>query len=507
MIRIEVTRRSIPTVLLAALFAVLAAAASAQTYGRFTVEFEPALQSRPYTGRVYLLIGPPNPPEPRRTLSDWFLPPAVYAFDVVDHDPSVPIVFDAPAVQYPQPFEKLPAKQYMVQAVAPRNPDSCKPGEGEGDLFSEAVKCTVDPARTDRLTLRLSKSCEEPKFQQIGRFRYFEMESKLLSDFHKRPVKMRASVLLPTDWKSQPNATWPTVYTVTGFGGTIDDLRMFAGTMMTTPEAQRTLNVLPDATCHYGHSVFADSETNGPWGRALVEEFIPAVEAEFRGAGMAERRFVWGVSSGGWASLWLGVTYPEHFAAIYAHAPDPVDFRSFQNINLYDETDSFYVQKDGSRRPIARFGGRPSLWYDDFVKREEAVGDGGQIRSFEAVFSPRGPDGRPLPVFDRATGRIDPAVVKAWERYDINKVLERNWDMLGPRVRGKLNVIVGADDNFYLEGAVVLLRETMKKLGSDGHVVVVPGMGHTADVTAVRSMYRKAAATGAVGALPAKPGS
>ena len=39
---------------------------------------------------------------------------------------------------------------------------------------------------------------------------------------------------------------------------------------------------------------------------------------------------------------------------------------------------------------------------------EDVIGDGGQLHSFEAVFSPLGHDGRPRPLWDRATGAMDP---------------------------------------------------------------------------------------------------
>lgn len=41
------------------------------------------------------------------------------------------------------------------------------------------------------------------------------------------------------------------------------------------------------------------------------------------------------------------------------------------------------------------------------------------------MFSPRGDDGRPRPLFDRTTGVIDREITKAWEAYDIRLVLER----------------------------------------------------------------------------------
>jgi len=109
---------------------------------------------------------------------------------------------------------------------------------------------------------------------------------------------------------------------------------------------------------------------------------------------------------------------------------------------------------------------------------EEVLGPGGQLHSFEAVFSPRGSDGKPVRVWDRRTGAVDTDAAKAWEKYDTRLVLERNWPTLGPKLRGKLHVYMGELDTFYLEGATRLLHESLKKLGSDAVVEMRPGHDH-----------------------------
>ena len=109
---------------------------------------------------------------------------------------------------------------------------------------------------------------------------------------------------------------------------------------------------------------------------------------------------------------------------------------------------------------------------------EVVFGRGGQLFSFEAVFSPKGADGQPKPLWDRATGAIDAKVAESWQKYDIRKILEKNWDKLGPKLAGKLHVYMGADDTFYLEGATILLQKTLKDLGSDAKVEIFPGRDH-----------------------------
>ncbi|MCA1686826.1 MAG: hypothetical protein LC745_12830, partial [Planctomycetia bacterium] len=186
----------------------------------------------------------------------------------------------------------------------------------------------------------------------------------------------------------------------------------------------------------------------------------------------------------GWSSLWLQVTYPDAFGGVWSTSPDPVDFRDFQKIDLYAPGANVFRDPVGKRRPIARMGTRVVLYYDRFSKMEDVIGDGGQLHSFEAVFSPLGPDGRPRPLWDRATGAVDRAVALAWQKYDIRLALERGWPALGPKLQGKLHVVVGDRDNFYLEGAAALLKSSLRNLGSDAVVEVVPGRDHSTVVDA-----------------------
>ena len=57
-------------------------------------------------------------------------------------------------------------------------------------------------------------------------------------------------------------------------------------------------------------------------------------------------------------------------------------------------------------------------------------------------------------------------------------ILERNWPTLGPKLRGKLHVYVGAEDTFFLEGGVSRLKQSLEKLGSDAAIEILPGHNH-----------------------------
>jgi hypothetical protein len=137
-----------------------------------------------------------------------------------------------------------------------------------------------------------------------------------------------------------------------------------------------------------------------------------------------------------------------------------------------------YTDEQGQKRPLARDRGRVMIWYEDFAKMEVPYGEGGQLRSFEWVFSPKGADGLPAPLYDRQSGAVDHATAEAWKKYDIRMLLEQNWKQLEPKLKGKIHVFVGDQDTFYLDSAVVRLQETMSKLGSDAVIEIVPGKDH-----------------------------
>ena len=133
-----------------------------------------------------------------------------------------------------------------------------------------------------------------------------------------------------------------------------------------------------------------------------------------------------------------------------------------------------FTDKEGKNRPIARRGSTPMLFVHPFSDMERPI-RGEQLGSFEGVFSPRGTYGEPLELWDRETGKINPAVAHAWEKYDIGLILRTHWKKLAPKLKGKLHVYMGDMDTFYLDGAVRLLQADMKALGSDAKIEIFPG--------------------------------
>jgi hypothetical protein len=139
-----------------------------------------------------------------------------------------------------------------------------------------------------------------------------------------------------------------------------------------------------------------------------------------------------------------------------------------------------YRNPDGTPSPIIREHGQLRTTMQQLAQLEAVVGPyGGQLASFEWVFSPRGPDGRPAPLFDRFTGDIDPTVAAYWRaHYDIVQRLNNDWKTIGPDLQGKIHLIVGTDDTFYLDGAAHSLQTTLDRLGGRAHFTFLPGRSH-----------------------------
>ena len=324
----------------------------------------------------------------------------------------------------------------------------------------------------------LNRVYRHPAFPESERVKLVDVPSKLLSDFHRRPVRLRAGIVLPKSFATEPSRRYPVLYVIPGFGGTHRGAVAIADRNPTVVAGVEMLYVVLDPSCRFGHHVFADSENNGPARSGVDRRVDPAHRKAIPGAGRPTARFLTGHSSGGWSSLWLQVTYPDFFGGVWSTAPDPVDFRDFQRINLYRDGENMFTDDAGKPRPIARRQGKPVLYYRPFSDMERVMGHGGQLASFEAVFSPRGRDGKPQELWDRTTGTIDRVVARSWEKYDIRLVLERNWKTIGPLLAGKIHVYMGCEDTFYLEGATVLLKQSLMKLGSDAVVEIIPGKDH-----------------------------
>ena len=221
---------------------------------------------------------------------------------------------------------------------------------------------------------------------------------------------------------------------------------------------------------YYDDSYAVNSANNGPYGDAIIQELIAAVEERFRVIREPWARKLSGGSTGGWEALALQIFHPDFFGGAWASCPDSVDFRAHQIVNIYSDDNAYFVNRGWTKveRPNQRTpDGNISSMMKDENWFELVSGDksrsGGQWDIWEATFSPAAPDGYPVPIWDKRTGKIDKQVAAYWqEHYDLRAILERDWKTLGPKLVGKLNIYVGDDDSFYLDNGVELMEKFLE---------------------------------------------
>jgi Putative esterase len=292
---------------------------------------------------------------------------------------------------------------------------------------------------------------------------------------------MKGMVVLPPGYASS-RERYPTVYWTHGFGANLEYVASEAADIVRDTASGKLppmIWVFLDQSCPGGTHEFADSVNNGPWGYALTRELIPDLERRYRMDARPRGRLLTGHSSGGWATLWLQVAYPGVFGGTWSTSPDPVDFRDFTNTDLTRDANT-YRRPDGSATPLVRMAGRDVQSFEELSRQERVLGDyGGQIASFEWVFSPRGQDGRPMQLFDRETGLVYREIADYWlQHYDISRILTSNARGLVRQLRGKIHIIVGTADTFYLNGAVRLLQDAIASLGYDAKITFLSGRTH-----------------------------
>jgi len=404
---------------------------------------------------------------------------------------------DADQLAFPAGFSQLPPGDYYVQAVLDTEHSYNYLGRGAGDLVSNVVKLHLPVASIPTLALSKALPARDPwtlsastpaatrallpEAQQHAT--PIQFVSPSLSAFWGRPITMHGQVLTPPGYDAKAGKRYPTVYYTQGFGGNNDRV---AGPLTTVYAAMKQGEMPPmiwvflDESSPTGTHEFADSVNNGPWGQALTTELIPQLDTQYRMDGRPSGRFLNGHSSGGWATLWLQTRYPKIFGGTWSTSPDPSDFHDFTGIDLYAPHANAYRKPDGSAYPLVRDHGKVLGTFEQFAKLERVLGTyGGQLGSFEWVFSPRGKNGLPVPMFDRDTGDIDPAVVDYWrDHYDISWRLQHNWPQLKPDLDGKIHLIVGTADTFYLDGAAHKLQSTLDALHARSDFRFLPNRTH-----------------------------
>jgi len=237
-------------------------------------------------------------------------------------------------------------------------------------------------------------------------------------------------------------------------------------------------------TPYFDDSYGVNSVNNGPYGDAIIQELIPEIEEEFRIISEPGARALTGGSTGGWMSLALQVQNPKFFSGAWIYYPDPVDFRRYQLINIYEDENAFIV-------PNAAFGapermmqrtpeGQPVTSVRQLSQMAMALGSKGrsaaQFDIWNAAYGPIGEDGYPRRLWDFQTGEIDQEVANYMREngYDLRHYMEENWDEIGPDLVGKIKIYNPEMDDFFLPLAVYLLEDFLENRSDpyyDGEII------------------------------------
>ena len=470
-------------------------------------------------GRLLLIISTDDSSEPRFQVRDNSSTAQVFGMDVENYEPGTPISFDLESYGYPiEKFQAIPAGEYTVQALFHKYETFNRSdghvvklpmdrGEGQqwnrapGNLYSTPKKVKIDPDNMGTWEFGLDNiipPIEQPEDTEY--IKHISIRSELLSDFWGRDMYLGAHVLLPEGFDDHEDVYYPLAimhghfprdfsgfrteppdpnlepdysarFDVHGYNKLVQQEAYNFYRTWTSWNFPRVLAVLiQHPTPYYDDSYAVNSAAQGPYGDAITYELIPHIEEQFRGIGEGWARFVYGGSTGGWEALAVQVKYPNEYNGAYVACPDPIDFRAYCLVNIYEDENAYYIE--GPFRKTLRPGhrdylGNVSATLRDMNVRELALGSKGrsgqQWDIWEATFSPLDADGYPQRIWDRKTGVINKEVANYWrDNYDLAYILNRDWEKHGNSWKGKIHIYCGDMDNYYLNNAVYLAEEILE---------------------------------------------
>ena len=485
----------------------------------FEVSFTPGVSTESFDGRLLLLLSTDNTKEPRFQINDGPSSQLVYGQNVEGMNAGETVTFDGADFGYPiEDVRDLPAGEYWVQALLHvyetfelSSGHTVKlpmdNGEGQqwnrspGNLYSKPVKIKFDPGKAQNFTITMDQvipPIEEPEDTEW--IKHIKMKSDLLSEFWGRDIYLGAHVLLPKGFEQHQEAKYPLMIFHGHFPSDFGGFRTIPPDPDLAPDYSARFNIsgyniiqqqeaydqyqqwisddfprflvieIQHPTPYYDDSYAVNSASQGPYGDAITYELIPYIEEKFRGIGEGWSRFLYGGSTGGWEALAVQVFYPDEYNGCFAACPDPIDFSAFCLVDIYEDKNAYFMESDYKKVPIPAhrdYLGEVNSYMHESNRKELALGDksrsGQQWDIWEATYSPQGKDGYPQRIWDKYSGDIDSEVATYWkENYDLRYILERDWEELGPKLKGKINIYCGDMDNYYLNNAVYSMEEFLE---------------------------------------------
>jgi hypothetical protein len=516
----QVRHSELMFIILALLFVSAVTFSLANAQPKFSVTF-PKIRGASFDGRLLVLISTDSTREPRFQLNDGPTTQQAFGVTVDGWKAGSATIVDRNAFGYPRKsLSDIPRGEYWVQGLLHMYETFHRSdghtvklpmdrGEGQqwnrapGNLLSTPKKVLIDPRNSATITLVLDQEIppiEPPKDTKY--IKHVKIRSERLSTFWGRDMYLGANVLLPWGWEEHPEARYPVAVFHGHFSPTFGGFREeppdpnlepdysdrfrihgynriqqeYAHKLYkdwTSPDFPRFIVLeVQHANPYYDDSYAVNSANLGPYGDAIMYELIPYVEQKFRGIGQGWARFTYGGSTGGWEALAVQVFYPDDFNGAWAACPDPIDFRAFTLVNIYEDENAYFIGAPWKRSPRAGkrdYKNEVTATLEETNRFELVLGEksrsGQQWDIWEAVYSPVGKDGYPQPIWDKQTGVIDKKVAEYWrENYDLTHIIKRDWATLGSKLRGKIHLYVGEMDNYYLNNAVRLAEGVLRDL-------------------------------------------
>ncbi len=474
---------------------------STKTRLRFEISYPETVCANPLTGRMFVIITNNDEREPRLQVGRYG--PQLFGIDFQGVHPGEKVVIDGSVLGYPMNnLAEIPKGEYYVQALLNKYTkfersdghtvwmhmdqwEGQRWNRSPGNFFSRPKKIKIDPTKRDAIALSLTEIIPPittpPDTKYVKRFK---IKSKMLTEFWGHPIMIGATVLLPWGYDEHPEVYYPTVYQQGHFSsGNPLRFREEEGDTFfnewNSDDFPRMIAVtIQHPTPYFDDSYAVNSANNGPYGDAIHQELIPEIERRFRCIPQSYARVLTGGSTGGWESFALQVFYPDFYGGTWSFAPDSLDFRNVEGINIYEDENAFYKQHEWYRVPTANTrvpdNGEVRLTSKQRNTMELVNGtkgrSGQQLDVWSSVFGPVGEDGYFKPLFDKRTGKIDPEVAQYWkENFDIRYHMQTHWEEIGPKLVDKLHIICGHMDNFYLNVGVYHVEEFLKSAENPYH--------------------------------------
>ena len=188
--------------LIACLTPATAYCAETKTGPQFGVTVAPGLLAKPTDGRVMVVIGKSQNPEPRFTIGNTGMnTPVVLGADGNGFAAGKEVAVTTSSEIFPiESLKVLPEGDYVVQAVFDWNPDLRLPN-APGNLYSKPQKMRLDPAAGYDIKITLTEQVPaETLPKDTDSVKYLKFESKLQSQFFGRPMFLRVGVALPREF-------------------------------------------------------------------------------------------------------------------------------------------------------------------------------------------------------------------------------------------------------------------------------------------------------------------